>query len=85
MAPDATLLVVLAVVLPLLPCLALKATTSVAASGVSYSLISDPFGMAAGGHMKFDVEPASDNSVRCVCLSVCCVVCLFVCLGRIPM
>lgn len=53
--------------LSVLPCLAIKATTSVAESGVSYSLLYSPFGMAAGGYMNFDVEPAPDDaSVRCV-------------------
>lgn len=61
-----SLLVILAMVLSVLPCLAIKATTSVAESGVSYSLIYPPFGMAAGGYMNFDVEPAPDASVRCV-------------------
>lgn len=75
MARCARILFTMAMVLSLLPCLALKATTSVAESGVSYSLISDPFGMAAGGYMQFDVTPTSDEVVRCVCVCVCMPLC----------
>lgn len=43
-------------------CWALSDTTSVSASGVSATVLAEPFGFAAGGYMDFEVE----LSARCV-------------------
>lgn len=61
MARYAALVVAFAGVLCLPACLALIDTTSVSASGVSATVLAEPFGFAAGGYMGFEVE-----SERCV-------------------
>lgn len=66
MARYATLIIASAV-LSFPSCLALVDTISVSATGVSATVLTEPFGLAAGGYMNFDVEPSDD--ARCVPVS----------------
>lgn len=62
MARYAAFVVASAALFSLPACLALIDTTSVSASGVSATVLAEPFGFAAGGYMDFEV----DISERCV-------------------
>eukprot|EP00752_Nemacystus_decipiens_P005249 g4763.t2 len=69
MARYVALAVSSAVLLSLPACVALIDTTSVSASGVSATVLAEPFGFAAGGYMDFEVDLSERSTAFIVVLA----------------